>query len=311
MIMQTLIISAAAMGVCAEERIAVVEIADAIETRYVLESNAKISAETLRRKNLLGTYDEHCEDGVAFADFLTRHLREVTGDKHFYVEFTAGPNNSDGEDWVAEWRKEAASNAFGVKHVERFEGNIAYLALSSFYEYEPAERALASAFELLSTSDAAIVDLRGNGGGSPETAWPIEWTFKEANNPIQRKMETRVSEPEKLEEPSLSWPRYGAKRPLVILMNKSSFSASEAVAYGLQAEGRAIIIGERSGGGAHMLGDGVSVTGGWKIGIPETRPVNRITGTNWEDEGVVPDVEVSSDKALARALVYLRGKLSN
>lgn len=311
MLLQALILSTATIGSCAEERIAVDEIADAIEERYVIESTATKSAETLRRKNSVGEFDVHCEDGKAFAKALTRHLRAITGDKHFYAEFTANLNSQEGNDWVAQWREEAASNAFGVQRVQRFKGNIAYIALSSFYEYEPAKAALASAFALISTSDAAILDLRGNGGGSPETAWPIEWTFKAVGDPVLRKMETRVGKPEKLEQPSIDWPRYGRKRPLVILINRSSFSAAEAVAYGLQADGRAVIFGEPSGGGAHMLGDAVAVTGGWNIGIPETRPVNKITGENWEKDGVVPDIKVLSDDALDSALAYLQEKLSN
>lgn len=310
MLIEALIMSATTISSCEEERIAVDEIAEAIGERYVIESIAKTSAETLRRKNAKGEFDVHCNDNIAFSQFLTQQLRTITGDKHFYAEVADASDDPEEDGWVVAWRKEAASNAYGVRRVERFAGNIGYLALSSFYEYAPAKRALAGAFDLLSTSDAAILDLRGNGGGSPETAWPIEWTFKDAGSGVFREMETRVGTPTKLTEPDFIWQRYGSKRPLVILIDSRSFSASEAVAYGLQANGRAIVIGESSGGGAHMLGDGVAIAGGWKIGIPETRPINRTTGTNWEKIGVTPEFEVSPNTALTFALEYLREQLA-
>jgi hypothetical protein len=300
MLVSTALLSAVA---CAPERAAALEIADAIEERYVIEDVAKHSAETIRSDAASGALDVNCGDGSAFAQHLTDYLREVTGDKHFFVDFPSG--NETGTDWIEEWRNGAAANAFGVARVERLNGNIGYLAISSFYEYEPAKDALTAAFSLLSTSDALILDLRNNGGGSPETAWPIEWTFRSAGAPISRRIDCRVCEHDPLTEADFDWPRYGSERPLVILINKRSFSAAEAVAYGLQAEGRAIVIGDGSGGGAHMLGGGVSVSGGWVVGIPEARPLNSVTGSNWEGEGVVPDIEAQTEDALSKALEYL------
>ncbi|MEM1050612.1 MAG: S41 family peptidase [Pseudomonadota bacterium] len=288
---------------CAPERAATMEIADAIEKRYVIEEVATTSAKTIRQDSAAGNLDVDCGNGADFAEFLTQYLREITGDKHFYVEF---PSRKDaGVNWLEDWRNAAAANAFGVERVERLPGNIGYLALSSFYEYEPAKDALFAAFTLLSTSEAMILDLRNNGGGSPETAWPIEWTFRDAGSPIARRIDCRLCGADQLKEADFDWPRYGAERPLVILINTRSFSAAEAVAYGLQAEGRATIIGDGSGGGAHMLGTGLPTSGGWVVGIPESRPLNNLTNTNWEGVGIAPDIEVASEDALSKALEFL------
>lgn len=313
MLLPITLFSAAIPGVCAEERTAVAEIADAIEQRYVIEAVAERSAAIVRADSAAGKLDKHCDDPAKFAEFLTAYLRESTADKHFYVEFTGGAadNTGDqGDDWLAEWRSQAAYNAFGVRRVERLPGNIGYLALSSFYEIEPAKAALKSAFTLLSSSDAMILDLRNNGGGSPETAWPIEWTFRTAGSDVLRTVECRVCDEKPLAEADFDWPRYGSDKPLVILVNKRSFSAAEAVAYGLQAEGRAIVVGEPSGGGAHMLGKSVPISGGWSLGVPEARPVNQRTGGNWEGDGVVPDFRIASDEALGYAVEYLKKDIS-
>ncbi|WP_298303823.1 S41 family peptidase [uncultured Erythrobacter sp.] len=306
MLIPAALLSAAA---CVQERAAAFEIADAIEERYVIENVATRSAEIIRRDIAAGALDVNCGDGPEFAEHLTRYLRDITGDKHFFVDFPSG--NDDGDDWIEEWRKGAAANAYGIARVERMSGNIGYLALSSFYEYEPAKEALKGAFTLLSTSDAMILDLRDNGGGSPETAWPIEWTFRDAGAAIARRIDCRVCEEQPLKEADFDWPRYGSEKPLVILINKRSFSAAEAVAYGLQAEGRATVIGDGSGGGAHMVGEGVRVSGGWVVGIPEARPLNSMSQSNWEGGGIVPDIAVPSEDALSEALEFLTNKAPN
>lgn len=297
------LLSAAA---CASERAAAMEIADAIAERYVIEEVAIRAAETIRSDTNSGVLDVECGDRHAFAEHMKLYLRELTGDGHFHVDFPGDEQGAGtGMGWVEQWRSEAPANAFGVQRVERLSDNIGYLALSSFYDYEAAKFALTSAFTLLSTSDAMILDLRNNGGGSSETAWPIEWTFRDAGSPITRRIECRVCVDEALSEADFDWPRYGRERPLVILVNDRSFSASEAVAYGLQAEGRATIIGESSGGGAHMLGEPIKLSGGWTVSIPEARPVNSLTHSNWEGEGVRPDIFASSEAAISVAIDYL------
>ena len=61
--------------------------------------------------------------------------------------------------------------------------------------------------------------------------------------------------------------------------------------YTLQAEGRVQVIGETTGGGAHPTRM-VPVSPTLAISVPFARPVNPVTGTNWEGTGVVPDVAV-------------------
>jgi C-terminal processing protease CtpA/Prc len=69
------------------------------------------------------------------------------------------------------------------------------------------------------------------------------------------------------------------------------------LAYDLQQLGRATLVGERTGGGAHPR-IGVRVHPHLEFTVPVARPVNPVSGTNWEGTGVVPDVEVPAADAL-------------
>jgi len=90
-------------------------------------------------------------------------------------------------------------------------------------------------------------------------------------------------------------------QPVYVLTSRGSFSAAEAVAYDLQAAGRATIVGEVTGGGANPsiamdLGPWFTVI--MPIGVAR----HPLTGTNWEGVGVTPDVPVPADRAPEEAL---------
>lgn len=77
-------------------------------------------------------------------------------------------------------------------------------------------------------------------------------------------------------------------KPLFILTSKSTFSAAEALAYSLQQHKRAIIVGQTSGGGAHM--NSWYPVNDWVYSSVSTgAPAWPGTQDNWERKGVKPD----------------------
>ncbi len=77
------------------------------------------------------------------------------------------------------------------------------------------------------------------------------------------------------------------------------------MAYDLQAMRRAVIVGERTGGGAHPYEDH-NIAGELVLSLPESRSVSPITGKDWQGIGVVPDIQIAADHALAKALELAR-----
>src|SRR5262249_26291004 len=98
---------------------------------------------------------------------------------------------------------------------------------------------------------------------------------------------------------------YGPERPIAVLTSAATFSGGEELAFVLRELKRATVIGEVTRGGAnprqaHTVHPHLQAT------IPVGRAVSPRTGENWEGTGVQPDVVVSSEKALGRALTHLR-----
>ena len=94
--------------------------------------------------------------------------------------------------------------------------------------------------------------------------------------------------------------RYGEDKPIYVLTSNSTFSGGEEFAYNLQALGRAIIVGETTGGGANPARQ-VELAEDFTLAIPYGTPVNPVTKTNWEGIGVMLDIEVPKEEALETA----------
>ena len=70
------------------------------------------------------------------------------------------------------------------------------------------------------------------------------------------------------------------------------------IGHSTHAAGRAEVIGEATGGGAHPTRP-FPISAAVHIGIPFARSINPVTGTNWQGTGVLPDTPVPADQAYA------------
>ncbi len=111
-------------------------------------------------------------DGKELSRRLTADLREVSGDKHLEVMYTAEPlppAQEPGEPTAEQrkvWDLGILLDNGGVHKVERMRGNVGYLELRRFAVPEVAGEIAAAAMALLSGTEALIIDLRNNGGGA-------------------------------------------------------------------------------------------------------------------------------------------------
>ncbi len=129
----------------------------------------------------------------------------------------------------------------------RREGNVAYVRITSFNEQtEPGlKRAMAKLMkEIGSQFQGVVLDLRNNPGGLLDQAIAVSDAFLERGEIVSTR--GRASEDTQ---------RYNARsgdlakgRPVVVLINGGSASASEIVAGALQDHRRAILLGTRSFG---------------------------------------------------------------
>ena len=143
--------------------------------------------------------------------------------------------------------------------------------------------------------DGLVIDLRSNGGGSLSTVVDIAGLFIKEGPIVQVKSNGADSEILKDKDPEILW-----DKPLVILVNEISASASEILAAAMQDYKRAVIIGSKQTYGKgtvqnvydlnrwlrqNDLGD----MGALKI---TTQKFYRINGGSTQLEGVKSDVVV-------------------
>ncbi|GAA2353933.1 interphotoreceptor retinoid-binding protein [Catellatospora methionotrophica] len=270
-------------------------------THYVFPERAVPAAADIRRRLTDGEYDGM--DEAALADALTLTLAEHCADKHLRVRtrdprlhVTVDPAEAD-----AVYREHLRVTNHGIARVERLDGNVGCIDLRGVTAAGLGGRAITAAMELVSQTEALILDLRRNRGGSPDGAifW-TSWFFPDGEthlNSIESGAGTSLRQYWSVAY--LPGERY-LDRPVYVLTSDRTFSAGEEVSYNLQSQGRATLIGETTRGGAHPT-DRFSITPTLEITVPLARSINPVTGTNWEGVGVVPDIAVPAEKAHAVA----------
>lgn len=269
---------------------------------YVFSDVADKMANAIRQRQKDKEYDA-IKTGQDLAKLLTTHLQDVSNDKHLRVNCSTNklpqpPKGEPSEEQKARQREMMKKTNAGFRRVERLPGNVGYLRLDGFMDHEAAAEPAASAMKFLTNTDALILDLRFNGGGSPKTvALVCSYFFGDKpvhlNNLYWRKGD-RTEEFWTLKE--LAGPRY-LDKDVFVLTSKRTFSGAEECTYNLKNLKRATIIGETTGGGAHP-GGGFRINDHFVMFVPTGRAISPITKTNWEGTGVTPDVACEAAKAL-------------
>ncbi len=271
-----------------------------LRSRYVFPERAAQAAAAIEARLSAGEYDDLAEPELA--ERLTSQLYAICADKHLRVH--AHPEPRRPRPMPAErvrarqdMQQVGRLDNFGIYRVERLEGNVGYVDLRRVALPQNAGASIAAAMELVSGTYALIFDLRRNGGGSPDgVVFWCSYLFDGPSVHLNDIFEAETGETRQFW--SVSWvpgSRY-VDKPVYVLTSHETFSGGEDLCYTLQALGRAQLIGETTGGGAHPTGmRPLSAT--MAISVPFARSVNPITGTNWEGTGVVPDVSVAADVA--------------
>ena len=286
-----------------------------LRANYVFPEQAGQAATAIEARLEAGEYEDL--DEITLTERLTRDLQEITGDRHLRVVFGGGPGPrrqrigepeepKDHEARRLAMRQMGRLDNFGIRQVERLDGNVGYLDVRRVAVPANAGPAIGAAMELVAGTYALIIDLRHNGGGAPEgVVFWCSYLLDERPTHLNDIFHADTGETRQFWAlPYVPGTRY-LDRPVFVLTSGRTFSGGEDFAYTLQALGRATVVGETTGGGAHPT-RGFPISAAVHIGIPFARSVNPVTGTNWQGTGVVPDVpadaERAYDVAYARAL---------
>jgi retinol-binding protein 3 len=276
-------------------------VASQIEEIYVDADTAKLIATRLRAKLQSGAYAS-APDGNRLAELLTQDLRSVNGDLHLGVRFTP-PSPGPAPKNIGPPAFLGRAQHYALGKIDVLPGNIGYLELTGFAIDAAAESTVVAALEYLQTTDAIILDLRRNRGGSGELSNFFISHFTGADTTASLRISSR--------DPHMNYTRYtmahvpGPRRPdvpLYILTSRGTASAAEDFTFVLQNLKRATIVGDRTAGAGHNVAM-VPSGHGFATSISITRVADPKTGKEWERVGVQPDVRVDPAIALDTAQI--------
>jgi C-terminal processing protease CtpA/Prc len=272
-----------------------------LKTHYVFPEVADQLADFLRLRLAGGAYDGLADE--PFAAIVTEDLQSVNGDKHLRLRFHVDPVH-DGESTSfdpAAYRVEAELSGYGIARAERLPGNVGYLDTTMFYGPEVAGDAFTAAMTLLAGTDALLIDVRRNRGGSPGTVALIcSYLLDERThlNDIDFRDGDRTEQIWTL--PYVPGRKFGTGKPVWVLTGPDTFSGAEDLSYTLQQLQRAQTVGERTKGGAHPR-EQYKVAAHLDVTVALARSINPYSNGNWEGDGVRPDIPVPAADAFDHA----------
>lgn len=287
----------------------IASISKSLNDNYIFLDTARRMGDFISLQFKMGAYDTiHTQN--AFAYKITSDLQSIYHDGHLSISYDPPAAKIDEEpDTVVQkarrlqFRKEVN---FGMEKAEIMPGNIGYLKVKGFFPLDQDTKAtITAALLFVSNSNALVIDLRDNMGGDPATvSFFCGFFFNQKThlNDLYCRKDGSYNEFWAIPDTSLKALKTTS---IYILTNKRTFSAGEEFAYNLQAQHRAIIVGERTGGGAHPVAP-EPVGNNFTANIPNSRAINPITKTNWEGVGVKPDKEIIADKALDTVLKMIK-----
>jgi hypothetical protein len=276
-----------------ERRRVVDAVAANVKQHYVDSGAAQQMADALKAHEQKGD-DKDATEGKAFADLLTRQLRDVSHDANLGVTYSAEPLRAGSAAPSAaaqeQYRQMMREMNCTFEKVEMLPHNVGYVKLDAFPQTAVCAATAEAAMARVNGASALILDLRGNGGG-----------FQDMVNLMAGYLFARptfVYSPRG--DGGFAQPVAGnrlADKPVFVLTSHTTISAAEDLCYNLKMLKRATFVGETTRGSAHA-GAFYRIDDHFGMGMPGLKVVNPYGTDDWEGVGVEPDVKVNAADAL-------------
>jgi len=262
---------------------------------YVIDSIDGVSIEQIiadAQGHLSPPYNEQGR-----IDGLTRRLLSlIYGDPETCVALAYLDENDElHEQCIARTRRQRIAPFAGIPlppaYLEfesgRLENGIGYIRFNTFHPDLIPD--MVEAVAALQDAPGMIIDLRGIPGGDGHTGERLAGQFLD-ERALFGSLRTRTGTSE--------WYVTGEgvyDGPVVVLIDALSYSCSEWFASGMQAVGRAVIVGERSPGGVTAM-NAATLPNGARLGYPVAQLLAP-DGTVLEGYGVIPDITVTLERS--------------
>jgi len=165
---------------------------------------------------------------------------------------------------------------------------IGYIFIPSFFD-ETLPGQIENALNQFGPLDGLILDLRMNGGGSSNVAYPIMEYFIQGR--VGRFVSREDSRDPEIEPNEI---QNSQTVPLIVMVSQDTVSFGEIFAGVLQDAGRAQIVGETSLGNVEVL-HGYDFEDGSQVWIAAETFTSAFSAANWEETGIIPDVQAFAE----------------
>lgn len=276
-----------------------------VSKNYVFPEKRAAIVAAIRANEKTGAYD--LTNPAELAEKLGSDAIAASNDKHMWIQYDpaqyAALNAPQADPHAGAYEDRLANRSnHGYKDLRILPGNIRYANVASFnWESKTVPHAVTDAARFLGGGDAVIIDLRENGGGSGEAVRDLISYFMPAKKQVLMAYHDGASGKVDYSyvDLKLAAPRMVGK-PLYVLTSGGTGSAAEEFAYHVKLFKLGTLIGDTTAGAANN--DSVTpVAPGFVISTSTGRALHPVNNSNWEGTGVMPDVAVPANNALAKA----------
>ncbi len=286
-------------------RVVAGEVRRLLNEHYVLPELRSKFAVVLDKGIASGRYDGAQPEKLV--ELINADLATVTPDKHLGLmydpeqsrQLAAGPPNAGADDAPPSAEEIAAAERrnHGIIQLKILPGNIRYLESDGFvWAGADTERAYDDAVRFLAGGDAIIIDMRKNGGGSPDAVRYLTSHFTKPNTPLMTFYMGSRGTDKSVALPALRAPSLAGK-PLYVLTGGGSASAAEEFIGHVAGYKLGELVGERTAG-AGFRNEFFALPGGMVISISVGQAILASTGKGWESVGFTPTTETPLAQAL-------------
>ncbi|HVQ10046.1 MAG TPA: S41 family peptidase [Allosphingosinicella sp.] len=293
-------------------RAVVAEVRRIIAERYVLPERRPALDAILARGLASGRYG--VADPGQLAERINADLDNAGHDRHLNFRYdpqaAAGlaARTAQGEPDQSAYERQARAANHGISELRVLPGNVRYMAYDGFMWIGPESAgALETAMRFLAGGDAVIIDLRRNGGGSPEAVQYLVSHFLPGGRPLVTFHMNGQASPDSLSTLAELPAGRMVGKPLYVLTSGGTASAAEEFTGHVGGYRIGELVGETTAG-AGFRNDLVPIPGGFVLSVSVGRAVLASTGRDWEAVGLAPTMptEVAGALDVAHALALRR-----
>jgi hypothetical protein len=284
-----------------DPRAVVAEVRRIIAERYVLPERRPALDAVLAEGLASGRYN--VREPARLAELVNADLERVGRDRH--LGFSWSPQQAamtaaarrDAPD-RSSYERQIRRDNHGIRELRVLAGNVRYMAYDGFmWIGDDSAAALDNAMRFLKDGDAVIIDLRRNGGGSPQAVQYLVSHFMEPNRPLVTFHMNGEPTPDRLSTlPEVPAGRIVGK-PLYVLTSGGTASAAEEFTGHVAGYRLGELVGANTAG-AGFRNELVTIPGGFVLSVSVGRAVLASTGRDWEAIGHAPTIAADVSRAL-------------